>query len=207
MAGRPTWDILIASIVHRTDMLRSLLREFNRQMVPGVGIRVYRDNLELPYGDKCQVLLDSSEADYVSFFDDDDWPAEDFIPAIMDALKRRPDYVGFDVDFTEDGVKQQPVHHSLQHPGWVNNPEALYRDIVHFNPIRRELAVQGKWAGGCGADRAWADQLRGLGVVRSEVYIDRELLHYRHVGGQFTVPPPMPNPPPRPNVGFVEWVM
>jgi hypothetical protein len=200
-----TWDILICSIVHRTEMLAELLAEFERQLLPGVGVRVYRDNLEIEYGDKCQVLLDSSEAEYVSFFDDDDWPADDFIEAITEALEQRPDYVGFDVKFTEDGVPQQPVHHSLQHNGW-HNGEVLTRDIVHFNPILRVLAVQGRWHGGAAADVRWADDLRRIGCVKDEVYIQRELLHYRHVGGCFTIPPAATEIPPRPDADWVTWL-
>jgi hypothetical protein len=59
------------------------------------------------------------------------------------------------------------VFHTLKYGGWVNNPDALYRDIVHFNPIRRDLAIQGEWEGGDGADRRWADQLRALGCVKT----------------------------------------
>jgi hypothetical protein len=205
-ARTPTWDILICSIVHRTEMLEDLLTEFRRQLQPGVGVRVFRDNLETQYGDKCQRLLDSSEAEYVSFFDDDDWPARDFVGAIRQALRKRPDYVGFEVRFTEDGVLQVPVYHSLRYPGWANNSDALLRDIVHFNPIRRELAVQSKWQGGAAADIRWADGLRELGCVKTEVYIDRVMHHYRHSGGSFTVPPPMVEPPLRPAVDWVTWI-
>jgi glycosyltransferase involved in cell wall biosynthesis len=201
---RPTWQILICSIPHRDEMLSALLTELGQQRQPGVGVIVCRDNLDLQYGDKCQKLLDASEADYVSFLDDDDWIEPDFIAAIRDALDERPDYVGFNVDYTEDGVKQMPVYHTLKYGGWVNNPEALYRDIVHFNPIRRDLAVQSRWAGGCGADRHWADGLRHLGVVKTEVYIDRELHHYRHAGGGFTIPERLAECPPHPE-GF-PWV-
>jgi hypothetical protein len=140
----PTYDILICSIEHRADMLDALLAELERQLVPGVGVRVFRDNLETVYGEKCQRLLDSSTADYVSFLDDDDWVAEDFISSIMAALKQEPDYVGFKVLYTIDGAPQIPVFHTLTCDGWVNNAEALYRDIVHFNPIRRDLAIQGE---------------------------------------------------------------
>ena len=201
-----TWDILIASIVHRTDMLTTLLREFARQTLdyPEVGIRVYRDNLEMEYGDKCQVLLDSSDADYVSFFDDDDWPADDFIESIVAALAEKPDYVGFNVHYTEDGQEMPPVYHSLQYDGWANGPDALTRDIVHFNPIRRELAVQGHWSGGCGADARWVQAIRGK--VKSEVYIPRDMIHYRHVGGSFTVPPKLEEVPPRPPLDWVTWL-
>jgi len=212
----PTWDILIASIVHRTGQLTELLHELGRQILQAhtpsaVGVRVFRDNLETQYGDKCQILLDSSDAEYVSWFDDDDWPAEDFVPAIMKALKEhRPDYVGFNVHFTEDGVYQVPVIHSLQYPGWHggfgDNGQGLTRDIVHFNPIRRELAVQGHWEGWAASDVRWADQLRALGCVKTEVYFDRDMYFYRHVGGQFSVPPRMMEPPPQPDVPWVTWL-
>lgn len=204
---RPTWDILICSIPHRAQMLTELLGELERQHQAGVGVLVCQDNVQMQYGDKCQRLLDASIADYVSFLDDDDWITDDFITAIREALDQEPDYVGFKVQYTEDGVQQMPVYHSLQYPGWVNNPEALYRDIVHFNPIRRDLAIQSQWAGGCGADRHWADGLRALGCVKSEVFIDRELHHYRHVGGGFTVPEPLAECPSQPvGFDFVTWV-
>jgi hypothetical protein len=205
-----TWDILICSIEHRTDMLDELLAELQRQLVPGVGVRVYRDNLEIVYGEKCQRLLDSSTADYVSFLDDDDWIADDFISTIMDALEQEPDYVGFRVLYTKDGVPQIPVFHTLKFNGWFDSPDALYRDIVHFNPIRRDLAIRGKWAGGDGADRRWADQLREQGCVSNEVFIDREMHHYRNrTHDTFTrssLQAPLTEHPPQPHYPFVTWL-
>src|SRR3954465_13263584 len=118
-----TWDILICSIVHRTNMLALLLKELERQLVPGVGVRVFRDNLETVYGEKCQRLLDSSTADYVSFLADDDWVAPDFIASIMEAPASGPDHRGFKGLYTVDGHPQIPVFHTLKYDGWVNNPE------------------------------------------------------------------------------------
>lgn len=205
-----TWDLLICSIWHRTDLLTELLGHLQRQLVPGVGVRVFRDNLETVYGEKCQRLLDSSQADYVSFLDDDDWTSDDFIPAIMEALEQRPDYVGFKVLYTVDGVPRIPVFHTLQVDGWIDTPEALYRDINHFNPIRRDLALRGEWAGGDGADRRWAAQLREQGCVKDEVFIDREIHHYRFSASTtFTVSSaqsPLDEEPPRPDFGFVTWL-
>jgi hypothetical protein len=56
--------------------------------------------------------------------------------------------------------------------------------------------------------RHWADALRGLGCVKTEVYIDRELHHYRHVGAySFTIPEPLASMPAAARrVGFVTWV-
>jgi hypothetical protein len=209
-SGRVTWDILVCSIGHRHEMLTDLLAELGRQRQPGVGVRVFRDNLETKYGPKCQALLDASNAEYVSFLDDDDWIVDDFVATIMKALRGRPDYVGFKVLHTEDGQPQVPVFHTLSCGEWRTAPEALYRDIVHFNPIRRELAVQGVWEGGDGADARWADQLRAKGIVQREVFIERELHHYRHRREDtFTassVRPPLPEMPPRPLAPFVKWM-
>lgn len=203
-----TWDLLICSIEHRTEMLTELLAELKRQRVPGFGVRVFRDNLETIYGEKCQKLLESSSADYVSFLDDDDWIEPDFVSTIMKALEHKPDYVGFKVRFTVDGQWVMPVLHTLESDGWIDAPDALYRDIVHFNPIRRDLAMQSHWEGGDGADRRWAERLREKECVKSEVFIDREMHHYRHRRRDtFTVPrQPLTEHPPRPNFKFVKWL-
>lgn len=207
----PTWDILICSIEHRTGMLTDLLAELKRQKIPGFGVRVFRDNLETEYGTKCQRLLESSTADYVSFLDDDDWVVEDFVKTIMKTLReQQPDYVGFRVLYTEDGNPQLPVIHSLQYGGWQNQPDVLIRDIVHFNPIRRDLAARSFWEGGDGADARWAGRLRELGCVKTEVFIDREMHHYRHRSWDtFTassVQQPMTDRPARPNARWVTWL-
>jgi hypothetical protein len=203
----PTWDILIASIVHRTDMLTELLAELERQLVPGVGVLVYRDNRQALYGPKCQRLYHASQADYVSMLDDDDWIADDYIAAVMDALEQGPDYVGYRILYTEHGLPQIPVIHSLQYGGWSNSSEALYRDICHKNPVRRELAVQAPWDGDGGADIVWADTLRQLGCVKTEVFVDRELYHYRSTGAYSSSGlAPMDDPPPQPDMDFVTWV-
>jgi hypothetical protein len=208
--GGPTWDILVCSIEHRAPMLTELLDELERQLQPGVGVRVFRDNLETVYGEKCQRLLDSSNADYVSFLDDDDWIEPDFVKTIMEALEQRPDYVGFKVRWTKDGNPQLPVFHTLQYGGWIDAADALYRDIVHFNPIRRDLAVQGAWEGGDGADRRWANQLREKGIVRNEVFIDREMHHYRlRTWDTFvlsSLQQPLTDHPARPDHKFVKWL-
>lgn len=202
-----TWDILIASITYRTEQLIALLKELERQSVPGVGVLVYRDNRHATYGDKCQRLYEASKADYVSMVDDDDWVAEDYVASVMKALRQKPDYVGYRVLWTEHGAPQIPIVHSLEYDGWGGTSEFLYRDITHKNPLRRELALRARFEGDAAADVRWADDLRGQGVVKDEVFIDRDLYHYLahgpyEAGGY----PPMPDPPPRPEFDFVTWV-
>lgn len=207
-----TWDILVASIEHRTDMLDALLGELERQLVPGVGVIVFRDNLETALSNKCQRLLESSTAEYVSFVDDDDMVAEDYVQAIMEALKQNPDYVGFNVLYTVDGNPQLPALHSLKHGGWRSEADALYRDISHLNPIRRELALRSPWTGRDDhvCDAQWAAGLREQGCVKTEVYIPRDMYHYRwRPAFSFQIAAaeaPLTEHPPRPDYPFVTWV-
>lgn len=194
----PTWDILMTTIPHRHERMCELLAELDRQISLDldrrVHVRVFRDNLEHSYGDKCQKLVESSAADYVSFLDDDDWIDPAFIHDILHALDAKPDYVGFKVRYTLDGVRQMPVEHSLRYKSWENLPDILIRDIVHFNPIRRELALLGQWEGGNGADRRWSDGVRSSGRCKREVWIPREMHHYRNRSGDTFLTPKTPMP-------------
>jgi hypothetical protein len=150
-----TWDVLICSIPHRHVTLLELLADLNRQWQPGFGALIYRDNLEDSYGAKTQTLLNRSRTQYVSCIDDDDLLAPDGVARIMAALQAQPDYVGFMVRWTTDGVPEVPVEHSLAHSNWTNRPDILLRDITQFNPIRRELALLGTWEGGKCVSQAW----------------------------------------------------
>lgn len=209
----PTWDILICSIAHRTDMLSELLDEIGRQRTDGVGVHVFRDNLETTLSQKCHHLLHSSEADYVSFVDDDDMIMPGYVESIMAALREQPDYVGFNVLYTINGAPNLPALHSLRHGGWHNGRDALYRDISHLNPIRRTLAIQSTWSGRDDhvCDYQWANGLRELGCVKTEVYIERDLYHYRWRPAESFAQvaahkAPLIEIPPRPDHGFVTWV-
>lgn len=174
-----TYDILICTIPHRRDTLLALLDELNAQIQPGVAARVCYDNLQSGYGAKCNALLQASEADYVSWVDDDDMVAPDFVNMVMNALDGRPDYVGFPVKYTWNGELMVPIEHSLKYGGWIDRGDMLCRDITQFNPIRRDLALLGTWSGGYGADRAWASGVRAAGKCQTEAWIDKPMYYYQ----------------------------
>lgn len=196
-----TWDILISSIPHRHGQLCALLGELATQLpVPGVGVRLYRDNLEATYGAKQAALLASSQADYVSYVDDDDMVAPDYVKRILVALAEDPDYVGYPIRYTVDGQLQVPVEHSLRHGRWENTPDMLVRDISEKNPLRRHLAHLGIWEGGYAAEQQWAAGVRASGQVKTEVWIDEPMYHYQYItGSSFSaVRHPLPEMPPLP---------
>jgi len=175
-----SYDILIATIPHRHERLCALLAGLDRQMQPGAGVRLYRDNLEHGIAAKRQALLESSAADYVSFVDDDDEIAPDFVPRVMQALAAGPDYVGFTVKVSSP--EAPPVaYHSLRYQCWINGAPVLLRDISHLNPVRRELALRVRFDGPYGEDGRWADEMRAAGHLRTEVTIDGDpMYHYRN---------------------------
>jgi len=195
-----SWDILLPTTPHRHDMMCALLAELDRQWQPGLGMLAMRDNLERPGNEsyaKWQELTELSRAEYISFIGDDDWVAPDFVARIMGALETRPDYVGFPVRHTLEGQLQVPVEHSLRHGGWQNTGNVIFRDIVHHNPIRRELALLARWrTDDQHADAYWADELRATGKVKQEAWISDPMYHYRETAGcwsrQGGPPPPMP---------------
>lgn len=201
------WQILIPHMPHRHAKLVELLDVLEAQMMPGVEVLIYTDNLEASYADKCQALADAATADYTSHLGNDDSVAPDFVPKILDALEQDPDYVGFRVRYTEAGVQQMPVIHSLQCGGWSDTPEGLYRDLMYYNPIRRELADMVRFRGPF-CDIEWGDDLRALGCVKNEVFIDEELHYYqRNPADNFhttRVPMPEDEIPPVPEYSFVK---
>jgi hypothetical protein len=176
----PTWDILIPTIPHRHDRLCELLAELDRQWQPGLTVRVLRDNLEragrASHG-KRQDLVQAARGEYVCFIDDDDWVAPDYVARIMTALGEHPDYVGFQVLYTEDGNRNYFDDHSLRHGRFGQDGEWLLRDISHINPMLRELALLVGWSDQ--TDVEWVDALRATGRVKTEVYIPAEVYHYR----------------------------
>lgn len=189
----PTWDILITSIPHRHATLRELLDDLNVQLRQAdplhqqVTVRIYRDNLTVGYGDKTQALLESSLATYVSCLDDDDLLAPGAVARVLEALADYPDYVGFCVAWTRDGVPQLPVEHSLRHPAWENGEHMLKRSVMQFNPIRREIALEGKWYGGYEAERRWQQDVINGGHCKREAWLPEPpvYLYRERVGDTF----------------------
>lgn len=169
------WDIMITTIPHRHATLCELLADLDRQitaMPVSVGALLYRDNLSVPYGDKIAAMIEVSRAAYVSCVDDDDLLAPDGVYRIVEALASEPDYVGFKVAWTRDGQPQISVEHSLRHPAWTGTENMLMRSVMQFNPIRREIATAGTWAGGYEAERQWQASVLATGLCKTEAWLD-----------------------------------
>ena len=186
----PTWTILVATLGQRQDLLRRMLDGLLPQVVAADGrvkVLAYWDNGQASIAAKRQALLDAADSDYVSFVDDDDTVSDDYVSAVLTALRQRRDYIGFKLTVYQDGHRLGTSHHSLRYGGWVNRGGDYFRDITHINPMRTDIAQAARFdltVPGQPEDTTWVAQLRGRLV--SEVFIPRVLYHYWWVPSQST---------------------
>ena len=201
-----TWSLLIATHVARHRPFELWLRSLGPQVLPGMEVVVYWNRGGLNIGTYRQALLDESRGEYVSFADDDDRLPPYFCSEVMAALASKPDYVGFELKFTDRSRPTQRTgraFHSLENNGWSTEPRGYLRDITHLNPIRREIAMKGTFEGIRGEDRQWAEQIRPY--VKTQVYVDRVMYFYDYNrrksqrGGEYVE---SPHKPPKLPEGF-----
>jgi hypothetical protein len=129
-------------------------------------------------GENRDMLLRSSQSEYVAFFDDDDFPDAHYLETILPLLNG-VDYIGFQVQCYINAMRlPKKTYHSLAYGSWLENDDGFYRDISHINPMRRELALAEPFEGGHGEDVRWADRMRKRGVLKTEHVIPQVMYHY-----------------------------
>lgn len=197
MTATPTWSILVPTLGERRPLFERLMAGLLPQLDRHAGrVRVvgWHNNGSPSLPKIRQAMVLGADTDFVSFVDDDDLVSVGYVDRIVEALETWPDYVGFQVQCYSDGAPTAVSYHSLEHRRWRNLPGGRYeRDISHINPIRTALARRADFTlvGARRAeDRAWADQLRRLRVLKTQVVVDRILYHYLYVpsGSRWQVP-------------------
>ena len=173
-------SILIATQGRRNTKFTALTKELMRQASAYRGmieVVAYWNNGELSIGEIRQALLEEATGDYVCFVDDDDTVPHYYCQAILNALGK--DYVGFKVKLFNNGIECPPVYHDLQYQGWSEDDSGYYRGVTHLNPIRRELALLGKFTtNGAGEDANWARSVTSH--VKTQNFIDKFMYFYHH---------------------------
>lgn len=184
MTAAPSWTILVPTLGERRALFERLMAGLLPQLDPYAGrVRVVGwHNDGSPSLPKIrQSLVNGCTSDYLSFVDDDDLVSPYYAAEIVKALETRPDYVGFQVQCYSNGAPTAVAYHSLEYKRWRNLPGRYERDISHINPIRTSVARQADFSltrSGGAEDRAWADQIRRRGLLRTQVLVPRILYHY-----------------------------
>jgi glycosyltransferase involved in cell wall biosynthesis len=187
--GRPDllWSVLVPTLSSRQakflDLMGVLLPQCEADgRVEVVGLH---NDGERTIAEYRQALLEDARGEYLSFFDDDDGPEPDFVPAVTEAMEGRPDFVAFRVAYYENGVlESRPTVTGLQHDRWHDTDTAMIRDITHINPVRSVLAKRADFRvqfGDGKEDWSYRSALRPL--LETQAEIDRILYHYRHDTG------------------------
>jgi len=175
--GKLKLQLLIPTVVSRPEYFERLVERLAPQLKDGVEVVVLWNNFERGIGEIRQLMMESATAEYIMFIDDDDMVPEDFIETVYPLLDG-VDYIGWKVDFTSNGKKMKLNSHSIKHRGWYDDNEGFFRQVVHKNPVRRELALKARYDQGWPEDYTWSIAVSPH--AKTEHYIDREMYHYDH---------------------------
>ena len=205
----PRLSILIATTPDRRPMFMKLRGELERQsmafgevtgttlglhhdpskpiaysiFVGPVEIHWHEDNKELSIGAKRQAMIEAATGDYVAHFDSDDWPAPNYVSAILTALESDPDTVGMLIRVEGLAPKPQTGIGSMRFARWQNNKAGYdyVRPTYHKNPTRRSIALAvGFKDMRFGEDFDYSIRLKDSGLLKTERMVNEELYIYRY---------------------------
>jgi hypothetical protein len=206
ISKRYTWSIIILTTRHpdKTYKFNQLVRELYRQIhAGGYGKRVQiypvLDNGKLPIGWKRNKGNIKCQGKYVSHLDDDDWPGQNYIKSVLDAIIKNPgvDCITFNALLTNDGKNPEVM---VYHSSFKDNNHYVLTDDVtvrrsrmpsHINVMKREiqLACPFKVYGQPGQSRTErkdfgsdVEQSREIvekGLIKHSVHINDILYNYK----------------------------
>ncbi len=178
----PLLSILIASVPNRRDKLDVLFNDLSKQSEPygdDVEILVFLDNKKRSIGLKRQALLDIAKGDYVTWIDDDDQPAPDYVDKAMEVLLSfQPDVITINQHVYINGNGAYHLTFKLGHE--VNEEVGetpATRPPWHTCIWKRYKVKDCTFPDSMyGEDWAWAEQANKM--VYSSIHIDHIMLTY-----------------------------
>ncbi len=142
-------DILICTIPTRKDLLANVVQNLESQikkarLEQNVGIIVEADNCRLTIGEKRNLLVARSKAEYVCHVDDDDDVSSNYVKSIIWAIGNCDvDAVGIIGSIRLGSATKEnwrPFIHSIKYDRFYQTPDNTYvRPPNHLNPIRRKI--------------------------------------------------------------------
>lgn len=168
------WTIAIISVPERKQDLTRIKGILEYQIGNRDDIEILVDVGTGDVGKKRQRCLEEANGEYINFVDDDDLVAHDYIESIYPLLDGEVDYIGFKLQHYDKGKKSKPTYHSLEYEKWFEDDNGYYRNVSHLNPIRREIALTGRFEGAYAEDKGWAEQVK----PKTQHFIDRPMYFY-----------------------------
>lgn len=180
-------NILIPTIVGREPAFDYITNKLQKQIDAEelgelVSIISLKDNREMSIGEKRNSLLESSDAMYVCFIDDDDDVSDTYVSDIFLASTTNPDCIGIIGIITFDGINPRPFHHSIKYDSYFEKNSTYYRPPNHLNPIKSSIAKKFKFPTiNHGEDTDWAMQICRSKLIETEQFINKPLYFYKYV--------------------------
>jgi hypothetical protein len=135
-------------------------------------------------GEKRNDLVSRAQGKYVWHVDDDDELAPYAIAEVYEATLQDPDVVCFNGYMTTDGKNRVDWEIRLGHPydkTYRDGKEYYLRFPNHISPMKREHAIRVKFpAKTHGEDYAFAKELNDLGLLKTQVIIEKPIYHYKY---------------------------
>lgn len=189
---QPTWDILIPTIENRFEKFKELCNELNRQIKEN-NLSEYIDILEFSdkigenvIGAKRNYLLESSNAEYVCFIDDDDIISETYIKDIYNCLLENVDCVTFNGEYYVNGLLANKFNIRVDN-SYIEKDGILLRPINHLCPIKRSIALKAKYPDTTSMeDFTYTMRLKQLNINFKESFIDKALYKYMYLSEKDT---------------------
>lgn len=174
-------SLLICTIPKRKEMLDKLLFELRSQVSAGqYEVEILVDPNPGTIGAKRQRLLLAAQGDYVSFIDDDDEVATDYLKTIIPNLGV-VDAIGFEGEITTNGRNKKRFSISMHH-GYHEKSGVYYRFNNHLSPVKRSIALAiGYKDIPFAEDYDYALRLHEAGLVKTEKYIYKPMYFYRYL--------------------------
>lgn len=188
--------LLIPTVTQRIDtLLAPLLFRLSAQAKAlgrerDVQVLVLSDDMTMTIGEKRNKLLRAAEGDYCAFFDDDDWPAEEYTRCMLAAADSGKDCAAlkgiiYSQDATGTTLIRKVFEHSIRHSKWYEAGGKYFRPPNHINLVRTDIAKRFEFPlKSHGEDSDWSMRVFRAGVLRTEYDADIgiPLYHYAPSG-------------------------
>ena len=178
-------SILIASLVSRTELYRTLASHLKQQMQgleDQVELLVLTDAKEVSTGVKRQKLLERAKGEHVVFIDDDDWVPDYYVRELLHACSFGMDCVAINGTMTTDGTNEISWRISCRYENKTihENGRMVYlRKTNHITAVKRTLALQAGFPDKSNAEDKWYSD-RVAPLCKTETDIKLPMYHYRY---------------------------
>lgn len=173
-------SILICSIYSRHDKLKRLteilqpqLNKFNKIVEVAIAV----DKQTISIGAKRNHLISIATGEYITFIDDDDTVADNYVELLLEAMQADTDVIVFDALRYVDGVVDKAVKYGIEFGKDYHDSKFYYRIPNHLMCVKKELTLQVPFKEiNFGEDSDYAKRLFPL--LKTQARIDRILYSY-----------------------------